>query len=44
MKSSLNSYSSLIEETFTFADIKKARKIQSKKKVNKKRNKKSDRI
>lgn len=49
MKSGLNSYSSLIAETFTAADIKKARGIgpkkrPPKKKVIKKSKKKSGRI
>jgi hypothetical protein len=44
MKSALNSYSSLIAETFTASDIRKARGIESKKKATKKPKKKSGRI
>ena len=44
MKSALNSYSSLIAETFTASDIRKARGIEPKKKNSTKRKKKSDRI
>jgi hypothetical protein len=41
MKSALNSYSSLIAETFTASDIRKARGIQTKKKTIKKSKKKT---